>query len=205
MRSSAVRVILAFMVLTAVVAPVRAGSIWARRARNSRSLYADDTARKIGDTLTIQIIEASKVDNKAKRDLKKEVDRSTTWNGEVNIDHILPSIPGFTMAAESSNQLTGKADYKDERNFTDRISVVVIDVLPNGNLVVKGSRSRSIAGDIQHIEVSGIVRPGDISFGNVISSQQVAEFRIISKNSGVADPYTKPGWLGGIFDIIWPF
>jgi flagellar L-ring protein precursor FlgH len=162
-------------------------------------------ARQIGDILTIKITESSKVDNKAKRDLKKDTDRSTTFDGKLGIDHILPSMPGFTMSAESSNGLKSKADYKDERNFEDQVSVVVMDILPNHNLVVMGTRSRNIAGDIQTIEVSGIVRPSDIAFDNTIKSEQIADFRIVTKNSGISAPYTRPGWLGKIFDIIWPF
>ena len=183
----------------------QAGSIWAKRGKNMRALYADDVAHQIGDILTIKITEDSKVDNKAKRDLKKETDRSNTFNGELGIDHVLPSIPGFTMTAESGNELKSKADYKDERSFEDLITVVVIDVLPNHNLVIMGTRSRNIAGDIQTIEVSGIVRPSDIAFDNTVKSEQVADFRIVTKNTGVAAPYTRPGWLGRIFDIIWPF
>jgi len=183
----------------------QAGSIWAKRDKNMKDLYADDVARQIGDILTIKITEDSKVDNKAKRDMKKDTDRSTTFDGKLGIDHILPSIPGFSMESESSNELKSKADYKDERKFVDQVTVVVIDILPNHNLVVMGTRSRNIAGDIQTIEVSGIVRPSDIVFDNTVKSEQIADFRIVTRNSGVSAPYTKPGWLGKIFDIIWPF
>ncbi len=182
-----------------------AGSIWAKRGKNTRDLYADDIARNIGDVLTISISEDSKVDNKAKRDLKKETNRSTTFDGQLNIDHVLPSMPGLTMSAGSSNELTSKADFKDERSFVDKITAVVIDVLPNGNLVVMGTRLRTIAGDVQTIEVSGVVRPSDIAFDNTVKSEQVADFHLITKNSGVAAPYNKQGWLGSIFDILWPF
>ena len=203
------RTTVAMTVLTAFVLGLancsHAGSIWARRDKNMRDLYADDVARKIGDVLTIKIAEDSKVDNKAKRDLKKEVDKSTTFDGQLGIDHILPSIPGFTMDAESNNELKSKADYKDERKFVDSMTVVVMDILPNRNLVVTGTRHRNIAGDIQTIEVSGIVRPSDIAFDNTVRSERVADFRIVTKNDGVAAPYTRPGWLGGIFDILWPF
>jgi len=184
---------------------LQAGSIWAKRDKNMKELYADDVARQIGDILTINITENSKVDNKAKRDMKKETDRSNSFNGELNIDHILPSMPGFTMSATSGNELKSKADYKDERKFVDQVTVVVMDILPNDNLVVMGTRSRNIAGDIQTIEVSGIVRPSDIAFDNTVKSEQMADFRIVTKNSGVSAPYTKPGWLGKIFDVIWPF
>ena len=206
------RVILFFAAAVFVVCLsdcVYSGSIWAKRDKNMRDLYADDVARQIGDILNIRISEASKVDNKAKRDLKKEADRSTTFNGELGITtpnhNLLPRMPGFTMSAESSNELKSKADYKDERKFTDSISVVVVDIMPNRNLVVIGTRNRNIAGDVQTIEVSGIVRPSDIGFDNTVRSEQVADFRIVTKNSGVADPYTRPGWLGTIFDTLWPF
>lgn len=184
---------------------LQAGSIWAKRDTNMRTVYADDVARNIGDVLTITIVEDSKVDNKAKRDLQKETERSSAFNGDLNIDHLLPSIPGFTMNASSENELKSKADYKDERSFEDRVSVVVVDILPNGNLVVIGTRDRNIAGDIQTIEVSGIVRPSDIAFDNTVKSAQVANFRIVTQNGGVAAPYTRTGWLGRVFDVLWPW
>ncbi|MHC4460053.1 MAG: flagellar basal body L-ring protein FlgH [Planctomycetota bacterium] len=206
-------VLVLMLIVLCSVACSQADSIWARRDKNIRALYADDVARKIGDVLTIKISEASKVDNKAKRDLKKETDRSTTFGGGPNFpskgmfDRFLPEqlLPSFNMTAESANELKSKADYKDERSFVDRITVVVVDVLPNRNLVVMGTRNRNIAGDIQIIEVGGIVRPSDIAFDNTVKSEQVADFRLVTKNSGIAAPYTKQGWLGRILDIIWPF
>jgi len=180
----------------------QADSIWAKRDKNMKALYTDDVAHNIGDVLTILVTENSKVDNKAKRDMKKEADKSTTFNGKVGG---FADLGEFGVSAKSSNKLNGKADYKDERSFTDSVTVVVVDVLPNRNLVIMGTRSRDIAGDRQTIEISGIVRPSDISFKNTIKSEQVADFRIVTKNSGIAAPYTKPGWLGRIFDIIWPF
>ncbi len=197
--------ILAVFLFCSSLSDLQADSIWARRNKDMRELYTDDVARNIGDVLTIKISENSKVDNKAKRDLKKETDKSTTFNGKLGIDHILPSIPGFTMAAESTNELKSKADFKDERKYVDSVTVVVVDILPNRNLVVMGTRHRNIAGDIQTIEVSGIVRPSDIEFDNTIKSEQIADFRIVTRNTGISAPYTKPGWLGRIFDIIWPF
>jgi flagellar L-ring protein precursor FlgH len=184
---------------------LQAGSIWAKRDGNMKTLYADDVARNIGDVLTIMVTEDSKVDNKAKRDLQKETARSSDFNGRLNIDDIVPSMPGFTMNAESANEMKSKADYKDERSFEDRVTVVVVDILPNGNLVVIGTRNRDIAGDLQKIEISGIVRPSDIAFDNTVKSEQVANFQIVTRNTGVAAPYTKTGWLGRFFDVIWPW
>ena len=199
------KTILIFILTAFVLCSVnclQAGSIWAKRNKNMRGLYTDDVARHIGYVLTIKITEASKVDNKAQRDLKKETSRSTTFNGEVGG---FADLGEFGMSAESTDELKGKADYKDERSFVDSITVVVVDILPNGNLVVMGTRNRNIAGDIQVIEVSGIVRPSDIAFDNTVKSERVADFHIISRNAGVAEPYTRQGWLGRIFDIVWPF
>jgi len=194
--------------------PSSAGSLWAKRDKNLQTVYCDDVARGIGDILTIRISEESTVDNKAKRDLQKETSRTSDFDGELGINRItsnggvsrvLPNIPGFTMQAEGSNTVKGKADFKDERSFIDRVSVVVLDVLPNGNLVVLGTRDRNIAGDIQTIEVSGIIRPSDIAFDNTVKSEQVANFHIITRNSGIAAAYTGPGWAGRLFDILWPW
>lgn len=80
-----------------------------------------------------------------------------------------------------------------------------MDVLPNGNLMVVGSRDRQIGGDIQTIEVSGVVRPNDIAFDNTIKSQQVANFHITTKNGGVSGSYTQTGWLARIMDFLWPW
>jgi flagellar L-ring protein precursor FlgH len=184
---------------------LHAGSIWAKRDPKARMPYTDEVARRIGDTLTIVIAEQSKVDNKAKRDLQKETARSSEFDGKLNVERVLERIPGFTMEAQSSNELKAKADFKDERSFEDRVTVVVLDILPNGNLVVLGTRDRNIAGDVQTIEISGIVRPSDVSYDNSVRSERVANFRIVSKNAGVSAPFMRPGWLGRIFDIFWPW
>jgi flagellar L-ring protein precursor FlgH len=172
-----------------------------------RNSYTDDVARHIGDILTITISEESTVDNKAQRKLEKKTKRNANFNGDVSIEHIIPNIPAinFGTGTEYTNNLDGKADYKDERKFIDSITAVVIDIMPNGNLVVTGSRNRDIAGDIQIIEVSGIVRPSDISYQNDVKSERVADFRLITKNGGVSAPYNKPNWLGQVFNTVWPF
>ncbi|MCK5000865.1 MAG: flagellar basal body L-ring protein FlgH [Anaerohalosphaera sp.] len=196
------RYIVMVLLILLFVGVADADSIWAKRDTNAKAAYTDDVARKIGDVLTITISESSKVDNKAKRDLQKSVSKSLVFDGNIGN---FADIGEFGTEASADNSLNGKADYKDERKFVDSISVVVVDIMPNGNLVVKGTRQRDIGGDIQLIEVSGIVRVSDISYDNIVKSERVTDFYISSKNKGVADPYTRPGWLGRIFDIIWPF
>jgi len=184
----------------------RAGSIWAKRHKDSKPLYADDKAWKVGDVLTIIINEDYKVDNKVNRKLNKSTSHNLAFDGDnFTIEHLVPSLPSMKIAASSSKSLEGKSDYKDERSFEDRMTVVVQDVQPNGNLVVLGTRTREVGGDRQIVQVSGIVRPSDILFDNTIRSERVANFMIVSLNDGVTGDYLEPGWLGKIFDFIWPF
>jgi flagellar L-ring protein precursor FlgH len=188
-----------------------AGSVWAKRSKSTKLIYADDKANQIGDILTIIISETSNIKNEIERELKNESSRSITFNPQENLDDfpfsLLPRISGvtdsFTAAAERS--LDGESDYEDKRTYTDRMTVVVQDIHPNGNLVVLGTRHRDVVGDKVTIQLSGIVRPRDIAFDNTIRSEQVADFKIVTLNKGVTPNYTKPGWLSSIFDALWPF
>ena len=183
-----------------------AGSIWAKRSKVSKAFYADDKANQIGDVLTIVISEEHKVDTKIKSAYEKTSSRSLVLNGDdVNWEHIIPSIPSMGVTSSSSKTLDGKGDYKDERSIDDRITVIVEDIHPNGNLVVIGSRSRDVVGDKQIIQVSGIVRPSDITFDNTVRSEQIANFNLVTISSGPSGSYATPGWLGKIFDFFWPF
>ena len=187
-----------------------AGSIWAKRGPNSKSIYSDDKANQIGDILTIVISEDSKIDNKIERDLEKKTSRTLAFDDDQAIDlgsmvnGLMPNLPSFNLSASSEKSLEGQSDYKDERTFEDKITVVVEDIHPNGNLVVIGTRHRDVGGDIQTIQVSGIVRPRDIAFDNTIRSEQVAQFKLVTVNKGVTQNYNNPGWLAKILDILWP-
>ncbi|PKL50677.1 MAG: hypothetical protein CVV39_01075 [Planctomycetes bacterium HGW-Planctomycetes-1] len=209
MKNKIISSLILILLVFCTVSSLQANSIWAKRDQNNKDLYADDKARHIGDVLTIIISEESKVDNKQNRNMSKTTSREIAFTGDLGITtdnrNLLPRMPGINMEASSANKLDGKADYKDEKKFTDSITVVVVDIMPNNNLVVLGTRSREISGDKQVIEVSGIVRPTDIAYDNTIKSEQIANFSIITKNTGISADFNKPGWLGRIFDVLWPF
>jgi len=198
--------ILTGLILILGAACAEGGSIWAKRSQASKPLYADDKANQVGDVLTIIISEQHKVDNKVKRDLNRNSQRSfELGDDDISVGHLLPSVSKVKVDMESQKSLSGKSDYKDERKIDDRITVVVEDVHPNGNLVVLGTRTREINGDTQIIQVSGIVRPRDIRFDNTVRSEQVGNFQMVSVTDGVTKDFTKPGWLGKFLDAIWPF
>lgn len=196
-------------VILGQVTAVSAGSIWAKKGTAAKELYADDVAGKIGDILTINISEASNAKNVVERDLSNQTVKSATFDGDLDIvtdnHNLLPRMPGVGVDTASSRTLAGSSEYKDNRTFADTITVVVQDVQPNGNLVVMGRKERSIADDSQILEVTGIVRPSDIAFDNTISSGQVANFYLATISKGVSQDYNKQGFLGTLFDILWPF
>ena len=111
------------------------GSIWAKRSKNSKAIYSDDKANQVGDILTIIINEDHKIDNKIKRQLERTSSRELELRGEeIKVEHILPEVMSIGINTSSSKALDGKADYKDERTIEDKITVVVEDIHPNGNL-----------------------------------------------------------------------
>lgn len=188
-----------------------AGSLYAKRSKSLNSPYVDDTARKVGDILTILISEVTEIENKLKRKLEKSTTRDAAWDGKLGIDHSLIPInldlPSLNISdgATSNKTLDGKSEFKDEREITDKITVIIEDVQSNGNLIVIGKIQRSVAGDKQTINVSGIVRPSDITYANTIKSGQIANFHMVIDNEGVSETYSKVGWVGKILDFIWPF
>lgn len=198
-------IIIGLIFLVGSISGASAESIWGKRGPNARDQYADDKANQIGDVLTIVISEAHKADTKTNRSLERDSERELSFNSEdIAVGGFHP-IPDVGLKTGSNKKLEGKSDYKDERTIEDRISVIVQDIHPNGNLVVIGSRSRDVNGDKQVIQVSGIVRPSDISYENSILSEQVANFQLVAISEGVSESYNNPGWLGKVLDFVWPF
>ncbi len=192
-------------------AAVNAGSIWAKAACR-QALHTDDTARRIGDSLTIIIDEHSVIENATERALEKTSDRKASIAGDMNLlDAInkatggIFNIPDMSLSTSAETTNEGKADYDSDRKMADKITVTVADVLPNGNMVIVGTRERMVAGDQQMVQVSGVVRPSDITFANEVRSEKVAEFKIVFKNIGRERRFTRPGWLDRLLNITNPF
>ena len=206
------------LVVAAVGPGARAGSIFAKAtgARGTRiiRIYEDDKAMGVGDVLTIIINEHSVVENETSREVDKASNRTAAMNGTVNLRDVGSwygnrnsnfRMPDVAATSAGTSDFTGNADYETDRLITDRITVVVRDIMPNGNLVVIGTRHRNVDGDNQVIEIGGVVRPSDITFANTVMSDQVADFRMVVKVKGPEERWTKPGWLGRILNWLSPW
>ena len=168
-----------------------------------RPLFEDRRARYVGDIITINITEktaASKISqNKAER--------------THTVDTSLPSIVGLPfktfqgmgVEANNSNKFDGKGQNTSTNDFTSTLAVTVIEVLPNGNLLVSGEKQIGLKEGEEFIRFSGIVNPNTISGANTVSSTQVADARIEYKANGFIDSAQVMGWLGRFFLSFLPF
>ena len=177
------------------------GSI--HQAGVARTLFEDRRARYVGDTMTIVITEATSAATKS----NTNVNRSSSISASVPTIQGLPgkTFQGMGLSAESSNALAGKGDAAANNTFVGNITVTVIDVLANGNLLVSGEKQVSIGHGTEYIRLSGVVNPYFISAANTISSSNVADARIEYKETGAISEAQVMGWLARFFMTVLPF
>ncbi|MEW6293663.1 MAG: flagellar basal body L-ring protein FlgH [Pseudomonadota bacterium] len=177
------------------------GSIY--NVATARPLFEDRRARLVGDTITINITEktaaAKKSDTKA--------DRSSDMSLGVPTIAGLPlkSFQGTTLAANSSTAFEGKGENTSSNNFIGTLTVTVIEVYPNGNLLVSGEKQIGLKEGEEFIRFSGVVNPMTITAANTVASTQVADARIEYKANGFLDSAQVMGWLGRFFLSFLPF
>jgi len=189
------------------VAPVGNGSLFPQVALASgvsggwRPLFEDRRARQVGDTLTVSIEESTSASkaggNKADRksELKQVVtagNPSSKFLGQANLGF------GSTAAFE------GKGETSANNSFIGAMSVTVLDVLANGNLIVAGEKQVAIGDAEEFIRFSGVVNP-TMMIGNSVRSTQVADARLEYRSRGLVDDSTRPGWLTRALGIVNPF
>lgn len=201
-------IVLVALVLGLSAVPVLADSIWDRRDYGSAFLFVDTRARRVGDLVTIQISEMTGIDNKDQRDAIKNTKTGGTFSfkGSIKGNNASRSAEAaLDTLTTSQRELRGQSQYKVDQALTDKITATVVFVYPNGNMVVEGTRTRVIGAETRTLMVSGIIRPIDISPTNTIQSQFVGEFRITYLGQGDQSAYTNNGWLGRIFNLVWPW
>jgi flagellar L-ring protein FlgH len=186
-----------------------ADNLWDRRDPNTSHLFYDYRARRVGDVLTVVIEEVTGSDAQEKREMEKKTNAnsSTSGNGSTSaLGAVLRSF-GYELNLDSSSErkFDGKANTTINRNFNDRLSVIVTAVMPNGNLVVEGYRQRMIAREMRTLRVMGIVRPADIGPFNSVQSQYLANLHISYDGRGPESSYTNQGWGGRIWNKLWPY
>jgi flagellar L-ring protein precursor FlgH len=175
----------------------------------ARRLYGDTKAKHIGDILTVIIDEKAQ----SAKDAKGSSSKNTAIGGDMSMGHPVidaratvwtnAAIPAWKLNAVRSFDGAGSTENNDK--FVTTMSVTVRDVLPNGNLLVEGSRSVVIRDDTVNLVLSGAVRPHDITAENTISSAQIADAVIRYQSTGGVARNQDRGAVTKILDWINPF
>ncbi|MDR0673974.1 MAG: flagellar basal body L-ring protein FlgH [Zoogloeaceae bacterium] len=175
-----------------------------------RPLFEDRRARHVGDILTVAITE----NNAASAESASNAKRSGAINAGVGALSVYPlnnikafnKLADMNIDAQSSNTFGGSGDVENTNAFRGTITVTVIEVYPNGNLLVSGEKQVAIGHQQEFIRLSGVVNPRDVkSETNSVDSSRVADARIEYKASGYVSEAQIMGWLARFFLSALPF
>ncbi len=193
-------------VLAAAAAAARAaapatGSLF--RKATFRPGFEDIRASLVGDTVTIQIVE----NVTASQTSLSTIDRSAANAAGVSAFPLLGAndLAKLGIGATSSNSFSGKGGTQSTNTFTGTITTVVVDVLPNGHLVVVGDKQIGVNQNVDVLRFSGTVDPRLVQPGSIVNSSQVANVRIESKGRGAQEEAQTIGWLSRFFLTVLPF
>ncbi|MBV8060423.1 MAG: flagellar basal body L-ring protein FlgH [Alphaproteobacteria bacterium] len=163
-------------------------SLWHTGAR---AFFRDQRASRVGDILTVivTISDSASVSNETKRS-RNNADTASAANllgFESHLKDFLPKTvePSSLLNTASTTSNDGAGSIARSEQIDLRVAATIIQVLPNGNLVVQGKQQVGINYDVRELTITGVIRPQDISSSNTISYDQVAEARIVYGGRGI--------------------
>lgn len=187
---------------TPVTAAPTQGGIY--NVATARPLFEDRRARYVGDTITVIIAEkttASKLsENKSSRSQSFDLPSPTVTGLPMS-----SKISGIGLGINSANAFDGKGGNTSANDFSGLVTVTVVDVYPNGNLLISGEKQIGLKEGDEFVRFSGVVNPTFISGNNTILSTQIADARMEYKANGALNDATNMGWLSRFFQNILPF
>ncbi len=191
----------------------RNGSLF--QAGEGLSLFNDSRAHRVGDIITINLEErfdAKKRDQaKYNRSNQQDFGVQTPLSifGQTVVSPFSapftdgdPTGIGFGFGSEGS--FSGSSDVKQKSSLTGSIAVTVIEVISNGNLIIRGEKWITIHDGDEVMQFAGIIRPQDISPDNTINSARVADVRLIFKDTGISGDTARVGALTKFLSKYWP-
>ena len=185
-------------------------SLW---QTGSRAFFKDQRATQVGDILTVlvKITDKAKIDNSTKRSRTNADNVGLSGSVGTKIASILPNAivgdmdPSALANATSDSSSEGSGEIDRKEDITTTVAAVVLQVLPNGNLVIEGRQEIRVNFEVRELLVAGIVRPADISSTNTIASEKIAEARIAYGGRGQITDVQQPRYGQQVMDIILPF
>jgi len=191
MKNTAIAVVLA---LTAV-SGLSAQGLYGR----GKTLFSDLRAHAVGDIVTIEIVEVAQASNEMSTQTQKSQENNIDASGSGPLDFI----PLTGLKSEINNDYSGKGKTTSKGNLKAKMTARIVEVLPNGNFLIEGSRVVDVNGDKQMTILTGVIRPEDITPQNTVYSYNIAEAQISYKGRGPANSGARPGILARI--INWLF
>lgn len=168
-----------------------------------RPAFEDRRARLLGDTVTINILENVTATQKSTSNIGRT---GSTTAGVTGLPFMnATSLGKLGVGGSSANTFEGKGNTENTNTFSGSITATVIEVLPNGHLVVSGEKQVGVNQNVDVLRFSGTVDPRNIQSGSVVSSTQVANARIQSRGRGAQDEAQTVGWLSRFFLSVLPF
>ncbi len=188
--------------------PPTDGSLWQENG-GMNDLFAASKARRVGDIVTVQIVESSKASNSASTNTGRDSSVSMGLTNFLGLENSISSTSSFNpfskIAGATANKFAGTGATSRSGDLNAYITTRVVNVLSNGNLAISGTREVIVNNEKQVIVLSGVVRPADIDSSNTIQSTYISEARIAYSGSGTIDTSQRRGWLANILDKISPF
>jgi len=175
------------------------------RAGYEAALFDDMKAHRVGDILTVLLVEKTNASKKASTSTKKDNDF------DIKNPTVLGNLAGFansTLANQLNAQrdFSGTGDTSQSNSLNGDVTVVVEDVLPNGNLRISGQKVVTINQGNEYVRLEGFVRPLDINTDNTVLSTKIANAKVSYSGSGALADANSMGWLSRFFNSpIWPF
>lgn len=193
----------AFALLLSLSLQAVGDSCW---PENGGSMFTDNKAYQIGDVVTVIVQEESVISTAVDHSLSKKSDsKAEVTTLEFPGTQIFPADERPKAAFNASRTFDGKGSYRLSDSMETHLTAIVTEVLPNGNLVVEGSRMRQSVDEKVMIRLSGIVRPADVRSDNTVLSSSVAQAKIVFESAGPNHRSTQRGFLDRMVDFIWPF
>jgi len=180
---------------------------YSTQANRYTPLFEDRRARYVGDTIIVTLNEKTTASKKSNSNTDRNSNSTITTPTPLAITGLpLPtSLMSMNMDVGSANTFTGGGASASNNVFTGTIAVTVIEVLPNGNMLVSGEKQVGINQGQEFIRFSGVVNPIMIGNNSTISSTQVADARIEYRGNGYIDEAQTMGWFSrGLMSIL-PF
>lgn len=173
------------------------------------TLFDDSRAHRIGDIITISLTE--KFDAKKKDEAKYNKSNSQDFGVSTPLNvfgrsagQMASELGTLGVGYGSNGAFAGKSDVKQNSSLTGSIAVTVVEVISNGNLVVRGEKRLTIHEGDELIQFAGIIRPQDIRPDNTIDSTKVADVRLVYKDVGVSGDTNRPSALTRWMNKYWP-